>query len=169
MTASESGIGAQLPLADIHLPAAISYWPLAIGWWLALFVVLALIFLLVVLFLRWKRSPVTAALIELKQLSSQDSHSEAELLTQCDQLLRRTAMALYGREQVAGLSGKRWQNFLLKSGHLSENRFSLPLDQQYRPNPQINRTQLIANTRKWLKTQRRLGMRRDRKQGVSRV
>jgi len=34
----------ELPLKDIHLPDAITWWPLAIGWWLLIVMVIAAIY-----------------------------------------------------------------------------------------------------------------------------
>lgn len=103
-------------LRDIHLPLAISWWPPAPGWWvLGLLVISGLIMLSCYVIRYWQR---TRAKRQALQLLSQ---YEAEYTLQGDavksagnisSLLRRVALAYYPRQQVAGLQGKEWIDFL---------------------------------------------------------
>ncbi len=102
-------------LAPAHAPAAPALWPPAPGWWglavLLLAVVVALVF--------WLRHPVRrlrlAALRELGQLE-QGGADDAALARGLEHLLRRYAVARFGREQVARLSGEPWIAFVAAHG-----------------------------------------------------
>jgi hypothetical protein len=101
-------------LAPAHQPELIGWWPLAIGWWIliALFVLIA-----VVLYFYSNRAKAkirAAAKKELKayQLLSNDQ----ELAIQLENLLRRYALSVFGREQVAKLHGEQWLNFIAAHG-----------------------------------------------------
>lgn len=85
----------ELPLRDIHLPDAVSWWPLAPGWWLSLAV---LVMLLAALAWWWRGAPLRrlrqAALAELGSIEqayshSGDGHACAQALSR---LLRRVAL-----------------------------------------------------------------------------
>ena len=103
-------------LKDIHLPEAVSYWPLALGWWL-----LIGIFLLVLIILVWrtfkqlnKHRAKWFALRKLKQLEQAYDHQQDKvyIAQELSVLLHRVALAFYTRKQVAGLTGTDWLNFL---------------------------------------------------------
>jgi hypothetical protein len=102
-------------LAPAHAPPPPGWWPPAPGWW-----ALALLFLLItaVLFYRWRRPSTRlrrTALRELKQLQAH-AVSDAQLANELQNLLRRYAVAAYGRGTVAGLSGDAWLAFLETHG-----------------------------------------------------
>jgi len=105
----------QLPLRDIHIPEPISWWPPAPGWWglLALFVLLLLISFFIWQFRR-RRHLKQASNRELKQLFTEyQTHSDSRrLLNELSVLLRRIAMSHYPRNEVAGLVGTSWLEFL---------------------------------------------------------
>ena len=97
--------GAKLELRDIHLPAAVSWWPPALGWWL----LLALALGLGVAFLLWRRGSATrrlraAALAELGAIEGAfehagDGHACAQALSR---LLRRLALLVGDEDTAAG-------------------------------------------------------------------
>jgi hypothetical protein len=102
-------------LAPYHAPPPAGWWPLAPGWWaLALLLVLAVaggVFW-------WRRRPTRlrrAALHELKRLET-DASDDAALARGLQQLVRRFAVARFGREAVAHLSGERWIAFVVAHG-----------------------------------------------------
>ena len=84
-----------LPLRDIHLPAAVSWWPLAPGWWLLLATLGAAV--VAVAGWRWWRRrarPWRAALVELMAIeqafaATGDGHACAQALSR---LLRRLGL-----------------------------------------------------------------------------
>jgi len=105
-------------LRDIHLPEAVSIWPLAPGWWALLFAVLALA-LLSYLAVRWRRRSIKrAALRELDALQRDfgSTGDPAALATSLSSVLRRVALAHFARAEVAGLHGADWFGFLAESG-----------------------------------------------------
>ncbi len=96
-----------LPLRDIHLPAPVSWWPLADGWWLC-FALLVLV--AVALAWWWRGAPSRrarrAALAELAAIESLygrhgDGHACAQAVSR---LLRRLAL-LAGDPQAAHSRG----------------------------------------------------------------
>ena len=102
-------------LAPSHAPPPPGWWPLAPGWW----VLLALFVLRVVAMWLWQRHPQVrlrrAALRELAQLEKSTA-DDANLARQLTQLVRRYAVARYGRDAVATLSGRRWIDFVVAHG-----------------------------------------------------
>jgi hypothetical protein len=102
-------------LEPIVVPAPVSWWPQAPGWsYLGIFL------LFVILFLAWRYLKKRRAnryrrdaLSELALLEkSLDDAASADLVAGVAALVRRTAMARYGREQVAACFGDRWLAFL---------------------------------------------------------
>ncbi len=103
----------QLPLKDIHVPDAIGWWPPAIGWWL-----IAVLIPLLFGFGYWFYKRTTrktaiktaqAMLAELKINTNQNNH---EKLRQISVLMRRFAVTVSPRQQVASLVGNKWLAFL---------------------------------------------------------
>ncbi len=102
-------------LAPAHAPPPPGWWPPAPGWWVlaALAVALAGGALW-----RWhtpRRRLRRAALRELRRIGSADAdlrHSAGAI----ENLLRRYAMAVFGRERVARLTGAAWLAFLGTEG-----------------------------------------------------
>ena len=119
------------PLADLrdwhdpgNLSELLAWWPPAPGWW----VLAGLAVLLIGLALFWwarRRSRLAvmrAARLELAALSrgleeGRDGRGYAAGLSR---LLRRLALLRYPREQVAGLSGGAWLDFLDATGGKGE-------------------------------------------------
>ena len=102
-------------LAPAHAPPPPGWWPLAVGWW----VIIIVFFAIAVALIYWQSRPHVRlrriALRELKKLhaSQIDDLSLAQAL---ENLLRRYAIARYGRDSVASLSGERWINFVVAHG-----------------------------------------------------
>ena len=103
-------------LAPEHAPPPPSWWPPATGWW-----VLAVLCLLAVLaivgyrrFRSAERSKVRrAAVAELKRIRAQ---GEAGVAADIQQLLRRYALAVFGADRVARLTGDAWLDFVVHHG-----------------------------------------------------
>ena len=103
-------------LNDIVLPATVDWWPLAKGWYIvsALLLIL-LVWLCYRLLRRWLENRYRrAALEELQSLENgmQNRADRDSSLRQIPILLKRTALSIYPREQVASLAGKDWHRFL---------------------------------------------------------
>lgn len=106
----------QLPLRDLHLPEAIGWWPLAPGWWfLIVLAMLGLAYLLYKAFRNWRWNAARRmALRELARVKGeyQNGLDAVTLATELSELLRRTMLAYARRDEVAGLTGKRWLQWL---------------------------------------------------------
>jgi hypothetical protein len=112
---SQASPGWLAQLAPPHAPPAPGWWPLAPGWWMLLLVLLvvtaAVIYRQTRPALRLRR----AALRELKQLQ-QTTEDDIALAGAVELLMRRYAVAHFGRDAVAGLSGERWLAFVVERG-----------------------------------------------------
>jgi hypothetical protein len=143
-----------LPLRDIHLPDPISWWPPAPGWWLLLFGVPTLLILLVWLWRFLRRKTVKKlALAELESIAESDADAR-EKVQQLAILMRRIALSVYPREQVASLVGEQWLAFL--DGPLGKNSFSegagrLFIEAPYRREVRADLDALLVLCREWIK------------------
>ena len=115
-----------LPLRDLHLPAEIGWWPLAYGWWILIgLLVMTAAYLGHRLWLRWQAGAARRrAILELKQLQLRfaEDHDATAFIVAASILLRRAMLAYAPRNQVAGLSGEAWLNWLDRG--LGEPSFS---------------------------------------------
>jgi hypothetical protein len=103
-------------LNEIVLPATVDWWPLASGWYLLFgLVLLALTWFGYRFLYRWKNNRYRrAALHELQILENgiEEAGERDANLRKIPVLLKRTALSVYPREQVASLSGESWFQFL---------------------------------------------------------
>lgn len=98
-------------LNDIVVPGAVPWWPPAPGWY-AVAAVLA-VFLLLLLFRWWQgRRRNRYRRQALLELASIQRDSSADALRNLPALIKRAALAVWPREQVAALSGEAWHRFL---------------------------------------------------------
>ncbi|MEO1594643.1 MAG: DUF4381 domain-containing protein [Pseudomonadota bacterium] len=149
---------ADLPLRDIHLPDAPGWWPPAPGWWLlAALVVLAMIGL--VLLARYRRNALSRlASREVMRLERdwRTTGDHRALLCGLAATLRRTAIAISGRDRAAGLVGDDWRRHLnapLVNAPFDNAPGALLLDAAYRPDvPQLGAadvTALVELCKRW--------------------
>jgi hypothetical protein len=146
----------QLPLRDIHLPGAISWWPPAIGWWVVAALVLSAIAVYAIHYYRarHKRSALRA-LTRVRAALEQGAEPVA-CLQRVSTILRRFAMTTVGAPNtnfapadVPGLIGDRWLQYL--DGRWQKTEFSAGVGRQLlaapyaRPNS-IERTTALALT-----------------------
>ncbi len=152
-------LAAQLPLKDIHLPADIGAWPPAPGWWLVAALVIALVVLSWRRWQRYRRHPVTAALKELKRIEQDPEFADCtRQALACNILLRRTALSLYPRADVAALTGQAWANFLCDTSvkrPTSQVEAQALIRASYQPGATYNTDAVLLWLRRWLKAQRR--------------
>lgn len=151
----------QLPLRDIHLPDAVSWWPPAVGWWL-----LPLAVVLVVAGVWWwlranaprrrvnslrKIAHAEFGRLEAEYLRNQDAD---RLLQDLSVLLRRVAMTFSPRAGVAGLSSASWVDWLKSTDAaraFDARSLELLVDGPYRRNPGRGDVgQLVGKCRRWL-------------------
>lgn len=151
----------ELPLKDIHLPQAIGWFPPALGWWLLAIILPLLILFLVKYYQRLTRQ--TALKTAKKQLAeiSTRSADNTEKLRELSVLLRRVAITLVPRHQVASLTGQAWLQFLdssFKDAPFSAGAGRCLLDAPYRNNPlsdsELNA--LLQLSAQWLRLQKAL-------------
>ena len=153
----------ELPLRDIHLPPAISWWPAAIGWWiLALLIPLCLYLSYRLYKYLTRKTALKSAKKHFTVLRENQQLSKREKLVALSSLMRRTAVSLYPRTDVASLTGEDWLNFLDESipnrdfnsdtGWLLTNAlYSQNIDSQYLA-PLINLCESWLNAQKEPKT-----------------
>ena len=104
-----------LPLRDIHLPEAVSWWPPAPGWWLLLVLAgVAIAAVLILIRLRQRKRLKRAALAELETIRGQyqQTHDTTELVRSLSALMRRASISFQQRRDTASLTGERWLRHL---------------------------------------------------------
>ncbi len=106
----------QIPLRDLHLPEAISWWPLAPGWWVVIGIVLVGLGFLLRAWLRTRARGAARryAMRQLDVLEQQFNEHRDPVAFGSDlsELLRRTMLAYAPRQDVAGLTGDAWLQWL---------------------------------------------------------
>lgn len=106
----------QIPLRDLHLPEAVGWWPPASGWWLLLALAVAGLILAARALYRAHRrnAPRRLALKELARLRRAYRHDGdlARFVVGLSALLRRAMLAYAPRQEVAGLTGRAWLEWL---------------------------------------------------------
>jgi len=158
--ASNAAVDALAHLKDIHLPPAVSWWPLAPGWWGLLALFFMMLALAVYLYIRSQRKTSQEIIIDqslqLFHQLQQQSLTPKALIMELSELLRRTAISLYGRDEIANLAGDDWLRFLNKQGAtkaFTEGVGRALAEQPYRPEVDYNRKALLGLTDDWLKKQ----------------
>ena len=140
-------------LRDLHLPAAVSWWPPAPGWWLLLGIAL-------LAYLGWRYSwyekwfnrrhlpaPPSADVAALEEIArvravfvkNGDVH---ELVASLSILLRRVAMEFFSRDKVAALTGESWLKWL--DGQVQSESFSAGVGRAFVDAPYRNPTDVAA-------------------------
>ena len=143
-------------LKDIHLPEAISWWPLAFGWWvigaICIFIIVIATGLILKHFFaqRYRRQ----ALTQLKTLTNSAQHQRLmDLLT----LLKQVASSAYPLQNFASLSHNEFIIFLQKSSPKMVFE-ALPEDWEqllYAENTTVSSDlvdQLVVQSRYWIKS-----------------
>ena len=102
-------------LAPAHAPPPPGWWPPAPGWW-GLALLLGLVAAaLVYVYRRPSGRLRRAALRELKRLEN-GPNDDVRLAGELERLMRRYAVAAYGREAAARLAGSAWLAFVVEHG-----------------------------------------------------
>jgi len=102
-------------LAPAHAPPPPSWWPPAPGWWGLALLALASSAALLYWWTRPQQRLRRAALRQLAQLE-QAGLDDAQLALGLQDLLRRYAVARFGRAAVASLAGTAWIEFVAAHG-----------------------------------------------------
>ena len=109
-------ISAQLAgLRDIHLPHAVSWWPLAPGWWALAVIVMAAAIAAFVIYRKRQRSLKHAAIRELETLAAKYSKEEdlQQLASEVGVLIRRISLRLPEGQRYANVHGTGWIDYLV--------------------------------------------------------
>lgn len=151
-------------LRDVHLPPPLGWWEQAPGWYLLIVLILMTIIVVLICFTRYYQSGHVKreALALLKQYHQAYTVSCNSCLTcaQISELLKRVALTYYPREQVSGLQGEAWLDFL--NTHVKNTHFNcvrvLLLERPFQHSNQTksdtdNLEPLFECARIWIKSQ----------------
>jgi hypothetical protein len=150
-------------LRDIHLPAEVSWWPLAIGWWIILFIFLtAGIFAIWALFRSHKKNRYRRlAIAELDSAWSQwqESQDAAAFVQSANAILKRTlaeASAHNNTYAQLNLTGENWVQLLNEhiKQPLSDNSAQALARAGYQPDPVVDVPELYSAVKRWVETHR---------------
>jgi hypothetical protein len=144
-------------LNDIVVPPPVSYMPQTWGW-AALAVIFAVLLALGLWrwIRRWQANRYRReALAELKALSehSMIQGGPARFDQELAELLKRTALAAWPRQDVAGLSGSDWAAFLKRHGTGGDALAGLVDEREYRSDntPTTDeRARMVEAARRWI-------------------
>tara|TARA_B100000029_G_scaffold418783_1_gene424031 strand:+ start:7737 stop:8225 length:489 start_codon:yes stop_codon:yes gene_type:complete len=103
----------QMPLRDIHLPDAVSWWPIAFGWWVLASIVVICSIIFVIRFYICRHRRVACREIQ-KSIDAINVGQDPVLCAQeVSTIMRRFAMTVNKQPQtVAGLVGEEWLSYL---------------------------------------------------------
>lgn len=154
----------KLPLKDIHLPEEVSWFPPAPGWWILLFCIF--IAVLGYLFYRHYKNrrrlrQEALSLLNMIKLDFDQHADPVRYLNELSVLYRRLALTLYPRNQVAGLNGQAWLDFINKVAadagahdvYFNSSLAELLLTQQYQKSIRHDKErfeQLYQLSQKWI-------------------
>tara|TARA_R110002049_G_scaffold159633_8_gene324623 strand:- start:311 stop:775 length:465 start_codon:yes stop_codon:yes gene_type:complete len=150
-----------LPLRDIHLPDAITWWPPAIGWWLLLLLIPLLIFGVWYVYKRLTRNTAVKSAQRLLAIIKNDSDADdLQKLQQLSVWLRRVTMSVAPDQYSAGLTGKAWLAYLdnaVDGSPFSEGMGQCLVDVQFRRSAPdgVDINALIILCEIWLKGQKK--------------
>jgi len=103
----------QIPLRDIHLPGAVSWWPPAPGWWVLAALLLGAIAFWSVRYYRLYRQRVALKLLNQVRQDLEEGALPESCLQLLSSAMRRFAMSVAANPSlVAGLIGKSWLSYL---------------------------------------------------------
>jgi hypothetical protein len=150
-------------LADIHLPAAVTYWPPAPGWWLLAALLLAIVTWAVQTVVRQikQRKICAYALGELDKihLEYNDDNRESEdaarlmFVNRFNAVIRRVALWHYPNSGIASLGGVAWVDFIQEKGDSSgmTEEISEAISQgRFKPRCDVDINQLYRFGQQWI-------------------
>lgn len=143
-------------LRDIHLPAAISWWPPAPGWW-AVAVLLSAVLITGGYAARryWQanryRREASEELSGIYARWNDDQQTE-QYLVGAGRILRQIAVHICGRQAVSSATGEQWMEALasMSTRPVQETLRSALTQAAYQPNPRLNVDQAHQDIVDWL-------------------
>jgi hypothetical protein len=102
-------------LAPEHAPAPPGWWPPAPGWWALALLCIVLAAILLRRIREQHRVPKRAALRQLRVIRASDADGPAVARATVN-LIRRYALAVFGPDRVARLTGEAWLGFIINAG-----------------------------------------------------
>ena len=146
-----------LPIRDIHLPEAISWFPPAIGWWFIIIVVPIVSYFLIALIQRlFQKTAIKEAKKLLLQLQTNNALTPLEKVRELSSLLRRVTVNFH--PENGGLTGRAWLDYLdssLKKTGFKNGVGRCLADAPYQKElpPDVDLTALFKLAQTWLNAQ----------------
>ncbi len=146
-----------LPIRDIHLPEAISWFPPAIGWWFIIIVVPIVSYFLIALIQRlFQKTAIKEAKKLLVQLQTNNALTPLEKVRELSSLLRRVTVNFH--PENGGLTGRAWLDYLdssLKKTGFKNGVGRCLADAPYQKElpPDVDLTALFKLAQTWLNAQ----------------
>jgi len=147
-------------LRDVHLPNAVSWWPLAPGWWglLLLLIIGSGIATLALLRKRKRNRYRKAALSELQSIYAQwqDEQNSATYLQDANAILKRCLLHFSDDKSPITQTGKAWQASLnaFSKHRLSSQALHGLSSACYQANPDVDIEKIHPQIERWIKSHR---------------
>jgi len=144
-------------LKDVHLPEAVSVWPLAIGWYIVIGVIILIIAGLIWWQIRQRKKQQQINEIEqlLSAIETKSSFTnDDEIIGECSILLKRVAILKFPEQQPQLLFGSKWLQFLDTTGKTTEfsKGHGMCLGEIYQQQQIENKQQFFALLKTWLRS-----------------
>lgn len=150
-------------LHDIALPPAIAWWPPAPGWWLVGALLLLLVArALLALWRRHRRNAYRRAARRALRALAASAAPPADIVLECQRLLRRCCLAICARGDVVRAQGEGWVVLLRRLWPHAPGDAALDAllrDGAYRPPAQLSAAdaeRMLAFAHGWLRGHRRV-------------
>ncbi|MCW5589387.1 MAG: DUF4381 domain-containing protein [Legionellales bacterium] len=144
-------------LKPLHLPPAITFWPPAPGWLILSALVIFMSAGIVYYFIRRYQNQrgKRFALQQLHTLQQQFAQPDyrPQIISNISQLLKRVALLHHPRQQVAGLTGTKWLQFLDESGHTQDFQHGIGkilISAPYNQHIPENAEELFPLVKRWI-------------------
>ena len=139
-----------------HLPEPVGLWPPAISWWvLAVITIILLVLISRYAWYHWQKNRYRSlALLQANRMFAeyQNHKSIHRLANESNELLKRVALHAFPGNQVAGLTGNAWSQFLADSANMPDllNHSAFNND-RYNPDATLSADNVYELTRRWIK------------------